>query len=89
MRIARVIVDINHADVDRVFDYAASEDIDVGQRVLVPFGKGNRPMDGCVLEMTDGTDVPSDKIKSVLRRQNSYAAVSKDLIELARRIAAR
>ena len=43
--IAAVIVDIAHANVDRIFEYALPQGLPVspGQRVLVPFGKGDRP----------------------------------------------
>ena len=43
---ARVIVDISNANVNRLFTYAVPEEISLceGQRVIVPFGRGNRPI---------------------------------------------
>ena len=39
---AEVIVDVNHSEVDKIFDYRiALPDVNVGSRVVVPFGKKN------------------------------------------------
>ena len=39
---AKVLVDVAHSNVDRLFTYQLQEDSDIalGQRVLVPFGAG-------------------------------------------------
>ena len=66
---ARVIVDISNANVNRLFTYAVPEEISLreGQRVIVPFGRGNRPIEGFVLELVDepGTE---RELKSIVRR---------------------
>ena len=51
---ARVIIDIAHANVDRLFTYEIPEGIAVqpGHRVLVPFGAGNRKTEGFVLAIS-------------------------------------
>jgi len=50
-----VTVDIKHGDVDRLFHYGVMGDvatnIQVGQRVRVPFGKGNKLILGYVIEI--------------------------------------
>ena len=48
---ARVIIDIAHANVDRLFTYEIPEGLAVrpGHRVLVPFGAGNRKRKGLCL----------------------------------------
>ena len=50
---AQVIIDIAHTNVDRVFAYSipAEEAIEVGQRVLVPFGRGNTAKEGYVIAL--------------------------------------
>ena len=66
MRYASVIVDVLNQDVDRIFTYAIPEalNIEVGVRVLVPFGRqGN--IEGVVIALTNETDVPLNKIKYI------------------------
>ena len=43
-RICEVIVDIAHANVDRLYSYLVPDGmlVSVGSHVLVPFGSGNR-----------------------------------------------
>ena len=50
---AQVIVDIANSGVDRLFTYRAEENIILGQRVLVPFGSGNKPIEGYVLGISE------------------------------------
>ena len=47
---AQVMVDIANANVDRLFTYAVPEDLPIqkGQRVLVPFGAGNKQTEGLI-----------------------------------------
>ena len=53
---AQVMVDIANANVDRLFTYAVPEDLPIqkGQRVLVPFGAGNKQTEGFVLGLSPG-----------------------------------
>ena len=50
---AQVIVDIANSGVDRLFTYRAEDNIILGQRVLVPFGSGNKPIEGYVLGISE------------------------------------
>ena len=81
---ARVIVDISNANVNRLFTYAVPEEISLceGQRVIVPFGRGNRPIEGFVLELVDepGTE---RELKSVVRTIEPYSALLPDQLKLA------
>ena len=76
---ARVIVDISNANVNRLFTYAVPEEISLceGQRVIVPFGRGNRPIEGFVLELVDepGTE---RELKSIVRTIEPYSALLPD-----------
>lgn len=66
---AQVIIDANHAEVDRVFDYRVpaqwEEAICVGLRVMVPFGQRNTKREGYVIALTETTEVPAGKIKEI------------------------
>lgn len=67
---AQVIIDANHAEVDRVFDYRVpaqwEEAICVGLRVMVPFGRRNTKREGYVIALTETTEVPAGKIKEIV-----------------------
>ena len=63
--IARVIVDVESSLVDKIFDYSCFDDVKLGSRVLVPFG--NRYIEGYVVELSTSTDVPQDKLKSIIK----------------------
>ena len=67
---AQVIIDANHAEVDRVFDYRVpaqwEEAVCVGLRVMVPFGQRNTKREGYVIAMTETTEVPAGKIKEIV-----------------------
>lgn len=83
----RVIVDIVHENVAKPFTYLVPEDMTLaeGQRVSVPFGP--REKEGIVTELTEECDVPESKIKAVIRPLEDYAAVPRELMELAREMA--
>ena len=79
---ARVIVDIASSAVDKVFDYnlADYENIEVGTRVLVPFGA--RPIEGIVIEKSDTTEVPQDKIKTIIKPLENFPVITSDQFEI-------
>lgn len=66
---ADVIIDISHEKVDRPFQYKIpqelSEAVYAGVRVHVPFGRGNRDQIGYVVELSDWSDYPEEKLKSI------------------------
>ncbi len=82
---AKIIVDIAHTQVDRLFTYRVAEDMElsIGQRVLVPFGAGNKPTEGFVLSLEEAAPDCRYQIKSVLRPLESYNALSQEQLELA------
>ena len=55
---------------DRLFDYlvpkAFADLVQVGKRVLVPFGRGNKKKQGVIFELSAvSDDIPAEKLKSV------------------------
>ena len=60
---AQVIVDIAHSQVDKVFEYSCPDDIKVGARVKVPFGK--RLIDGFVIGVSRVSSYPAEKVKPI------------------------
>ena len=80
---ARVIVDISHSKVDKLFEYSVPEgmEIHIGSRVRVPFA--NKTIDGFVLDVSDTCDFDENKIKQVSCVLDTFAAFTADQIELA------
>lgn len=66
---ADIIVDISHEKVDRPFQYkipqALADVIVPGVRVHVPFGRSNQDKVGYVVDITEETDYPVEKIKEI------------------------
>ncbi len=70
--IAEVVVNHKSKSLDKVFDYAISDGLDVkiGSSVIVPFGKGNKPKEAYVLKV---------KEKSTAKNLKSIQRLSKDI----------
>jgi len=71
----------------RLFDYLPPEDCDLDQlqpgvRVLVPFGR--RQLVGVLLEVTEHSDVPANKLKPALAILDQTPPLPKQLFRLAR-----
>jgi primosomal protein N' (replication factor Y) len=79
MKTARIGLDVPLA---QLFDYRAEDDIEVGQRVLVPFGP--RQMVGVVLEIADATSIPEHRLKSVTRVLRDAPSLSTEDLRLIR-----
>jgi primosomal protein N' (replication factor Y) (superfamily II helicase) len=66
--------------------YAVPEsmsDMSVGDRVVVPLGRGNKPASGYVVELSDTSAFKSGRVKRILER-DAGVSLPPDLIDLAR-----
>lgn len=86
---AQVIIDANHAEVDRVFDYRVpaqwEEEVCVGLRVMVPFGQRNTKREGYVIALTETTEVPAGKIKEIVEiLDEGRPILTPSILELAK-----
>ena len=65
---AKVIVGLNQPEMDKLFDYRIPEGmtVEIGVRVIVPFGSRNKKAEGYVISLSEKTEVPADKIKELL-----------------------
>ena len=81
---AKVIVDISNSNVDRLFSYYIPDEMSIvpGQRVLVPFGRGNKQIEGFVIETGEECEVPY-QIKPITRALEPYTALLPDQLRLA------
>lgn len=67
---------------------AEMSDLVVGDRVVVPLGRGNKEVNGFVVELSDTSAFTRGRVKPILKRATGRASLPADLIELARWISA-
>lgn len=88
MEYALIIVSLSHSNIDHIFHYRIParlrESIEIGMRVIVPFGKGNRKIEGYVVGFSDNADVDESLIKDIADICESYSIISPKRIELAK-----
>ena len=84
---AKVIVDITHEKLDRVFEYRIPSDLEgvlkVGSEVVVPFGKANRAVKGYIVDISDGCEYEKDKMKEILQIAEKSVAIEGKMVALA------
>ena len=80
--ICEVIVDILNSQVDKIFDYIMPEylSLNVGQRVLVPFG--NRQIEGYILKIKSTTNYDSSKLKCIIRSLDDFSYLNEETIKI-------
>ncbi|MBR5518950.1 MAG: primosomal protein N' [Clostridia bacterium] len=83
MRIAEVVIANNSRELNKKFSYLVPDDINVlpGARVVVPFGRGNKTVEGIVTGFTDKTDFT--KLKEIARVIDEKPLCTPKLLELA------
>lgn len=88
MEYALIIVSLSHSNIDHIFHYRIPArlrgSIEIGMRVMVPFGKGNRKIEGYVVGFSDNADVDESLIKDIADICESYSIISSKRIELAK-----
>lgn len=81
MRIVRVALEL---PLSTLFDYVldVAVPVQIGQRVLVPFGR--KQCVGVVMELTETTELPNDRLKPVIRALDDVAPLPDELLILLR-----
>ena len=84
---AKIIVDIVHEQLDKVFEYHIPSELEgvlkVGMEVIAPFGNGNREISGYIVEISETCEFELTKIKDILRPAAKRNAIEENLIVLA------
>lgn len=84
---AKVIVDITHEKLDKVFEYSIPSDLEgvlkVGSEVIVPFGKGNRETNGYVVDISETCEYDPTKVKEILQIAEKKVAIEGKMVALA------
>ena len=82
---AQVIVDISNDAVDKVFEYVALPNTQIGMRVRVPFA--NRTVLGYVIGLSEDTTFDKTKIKSIISNLESVPKLKPEILELSKFLA--
>lgn len=86
-KIAEIIIDNTAREVDRQFDYIIpleyEELLKIGMRVVVPFGGGNKYIEGYILGIKSESDYPLEKLKSIQDVVDEDVFLSEEMISLA------
>lgn len=83
MQIGKVIIDIASSLVDKIFDYLLPEnEIQVGSRVIVPFGKTIK--EGYLVEICQNSDYDPTKLKKIISKIDKVPVINNDQLELAK-----
>lgn len=84
---AKVIIDITHEKLDRVFEYRVPKgkeaDFCVGMEVLVPFGRGDKIRSGYIIGFDTVCEYEEEKVKELLEPATRRNAIEENLIALA------
>ena len=87
MVFADIIVDISHEKLDKSFQYIIPENmrdsIRVGMQVRIPFGLGNRVINGYVIDITDKARWEISKMKEIIEIEEKKVPIESELIQLA------
>lgn len=83
---AHIIIDNNSTNTDRVYTYKVPNDminqIEVGKKVLVPFGFGNKLIEGIIIFIADKIDVEIKKIKYIEKVLSEKPLLDKNMVSL-------
>lgn len=87
MKYALIRVSVPSKNVDRAFHYIIPPSLmgklAVGMRVYVPFGNGDRRVEGYVLGFSETTEIDEALLKPILDIHEDYRVLSDTAIELA------
>lgn len=84
---AEIIVDNASSNTDKLFTYLIPEkyreNIDLGMRVLVPFGRGNKLLEGIILNIKEDINFNANRLKEITRVIDESSTLSKEMLELS------
>lgn len=79
---AKIIIDQDAKALDKVFEYRVPDDlsVQVGERVIVPFGSRN--LQGFIVGLEDVAVFDESKIKPIARKIEDFPVIKKEMLEL-------
>lgn len=85
---AKVIILSGNKNTDREYSYCVPEylhgKIKIGMKIIVPFGKNNKPSDAIITDFTNEIDIEKNKIKNILEIDPQNIFISTNHLELAK-----
>ncbi len=83
VKYVQIVINNKSRQTDRLYTYGCDDDsVSVGDRVIVPFGKGNRRTEGYVFYIEEDTDIEKDTIKSVIKILNDDIVLNEESVWL-------
>ena len=84
---AQIYVEQTTVNFDKAFDYSVPFDmadrVFVGQRVVVPFGRGNRKRNGVIRRIIEDSESGIEKLKPIISLTDENPILSEEMAELA------
>ncbi len=79
---AKIIIDQDAKALDKIFEYSVPQNfaVEVGQRVLVPFG--NRTLQGFVVELCEQSEYDPSKVKPIAQKIEDFPVIKKEMLQL-------
>ena len=84
VRIAQIIVDNKCKETDKIYSYLIPEDMEIkiGCRVIVPFGRSNKKVEGYVVGIKDSIDFDKERLKTIVKLVSNDIFLSPNMLKL-------
>ncbi len=82
MKYVEVVLNKKSTHTDYLYTYKCKEDVHIGSRVLIPFGKGNRTHEGFVFSIKDAAQLDNDKLKWILKIVDDEISLNEESVKL-------
>ncbi len=86
-RYVQVIINKSHINLDRPFDYKIPDrfygKIQIGQRIIVPFGRGNNTVDAFIISVSQTCQLADCRLKEIKHIVDERPLLSESQIKLA------
>lgn len=83
----QVIINKSNINIDQYFDYKVPsslvDSIQVGQRVIVPFGMGNQKIDAFIIKIKNHCELEEGKIKDIVQILENEPLLTENQLRLA------
>ncbi len=80
MKVAHIFVKQKNQRIDKPYSYYVKNEAEIGQRVIVPFGKGNRLLEGIITEIKEKDQ--NQKLKEVIGYIDDTSLISLNQLKL-------
>ena len=84
---AKIIIDQDAKALDKVFEYKIPDDmqVEVGERVMVPFGARN--LQGFIVEICTECSYDESKVKPIASKIENFPVIKKEMLQIKEKYA--